>query len=96
MEQRFYNLVYIHKGEIKIEKGFFDKYGNFRKSRNPRIYHTKLHRKPLTLNYGKVWCKDEDLWKAIQIVKDNYLRYFKETTVRTLKLAEYIKKIEKE
>ena len=67
-------LVYLWRGNLMITEIVWIK-GSCRKAADPRKWHAKVHPRPLTLCYGKVWCYEKDLQKAIDIIKQNYERY---------------------
>lgn len=67
-------LVYLWRGNLMITEIVWIK-GSCRKAEDPRKWHAKVHPRPLSLCYGKVWCYEKDLQKAIDIIKQNYERY---------------------
>lgn len=80
-------LIYQYRGKINVREGIVKMNRTFQPYDNPKRYHTKLHTLPLTLKYGKVWCRSaEDIERGIGIVKQARARYIADVEKRYEKL----------
>lgn len=80
-------LIYYYQGNVKIKRGDFDPYGNFVPSDNPKKYHAKIPICPLDFYYGKTWCYEKDIPKAVELIRARRKNYFKniETSYERIK-----------
>ncbi len=85
-------LLYMYRGELKVTEVFF-KNGSCRKVSNPSIWHSKVNSKPLTFEYGKIWCYEDDLPKAIEMMQEHYRDYAKQIKEQALKVIEYERRV---
>ena len=80
-------LLYIYRGQLKITEIFWEG-GSCRKVEDPSKWHSKVNRRPLTFEYGKIWCFEKDLDKAIEMMREHYSQYAKNITMQALKAQE--------
>lgn len=78
-------LVYYYQGQLKTVRCFWDE-NVLRPFDNPKKYYTKYSYRPLNFRWGKVWCYERDLPRAIEILKTHRQGYIDSLEQRYHKL----------
>lgn len=80
-------LLYMYRGQLKVTEIIWQ--NGCRKAADPSKWHAKVNPIPLKFTYGKIWCHEDDLDKAIGMMKEHYKEYAEGMEKLAAKITEY-------